>query len=314
MLISVVIRTYNEEKYLDELLTAVFAQDCPFSDIEVVIVDSGSTDDTLEIAGRHGCRITHITQQEFSFGRSLNVGCEFARGDYLVFVSGHCVPESQHWIDRLVQPLISGEAAYVYGRQRGRVTTRFSERQYFDKAFPDYSKIPQQGYFCNNANAAIRRDAWESFRFDEQLTGLEDMYLAKRLTEAGMKVAYVADASVSHIHDESSRQIRTRYEREAYALHQIMPQLHFTLRDFLRFFVSGVLADSAAALREKRLFREFPEIFMFRLMHYWGTYRGNHQVRQLSADLKFRYFYPKDVERHIYEKKVGGASTYEGPQ
>jgi glycosyltransferase involved in cell wall biosynthesis len=306
MLISVVIRTYNEAKYLDELLAATRAQVCSSCEIEVVLVDSGSTDDTLEIAGRHGCRITHISQEEFSFGRSLNLGCEFARGDYLAFVSGHCIPENEHWLDNLVQPLRSGEAAYTYGRQRGRDTTRFSEQQHFDKAFPDYSKIPQDGYFCNNANAAIRRDAWEQFRFDEELTGLEDMHLAKRLTESGMKTAYVADASVFHIHDESWRQVRTRYEREAYALHQIMPQLHFTLRDFLRFFVSGVLADSAAALRAKRLLREIPGIFMFRLMHYWGTYRGNHEVRQLSAEMKHRYFYPKDIERHMYEQKSTG--------
>ena len=65
MLISVVIRTYNEARYLDELLAATRAQESPSCDIEVVLVDSGSTDDTLEIAGRHGCRITHISQQEF---------------------------------------------------------------------------------------------------------------------------------------------------------------------------------------------------------------------------------------------------------
>jgi rhamnosyltransferase len=314
VLISVVIRTYNEEKYLDELLTATFAQDCPSHDLEVVIVDSGSTDNTLEIAGRHGCRITHISQQEFSFGRSLNLGCEFARGDYLVFVSGHCIPGNDRWIDQLIQPLLTGEAAYTYGRQQGKDTTRFSERQHFDKAFPDYSKVSQDGYFCNNANAAISRDTWATFRFDEQLTGLEDMRLAKQLTEEGMKVAYVADASVFHIHDESWRQVRTRYEREAYALHQIMPELHFTLRDFFRFFFSGVLADCAAALREKRLARELTGIFLFRLMHYWGTYRGNHQVRQLSAKMKYRYFYPKDVERHIYEQKSDSTSTHESLQ
>ena len=83
------------------------------------------------------------------------------------------------------------------------------------------------------------------------LTGLEDMYLAKQLEANGEKIAYVADASVFHIHDETWPQVMHRYEREAYALHQIMPQVHFTLGDFLRYFISGVLADTAVALGEQ---------------------------------------------------------------
>ncbi len=92
MLASLVIRTYNEEKHLDELLTQVHRQKCTLVDLEVVIVDSGSTDKTLEIANRHGCRVTHIKKSDFTFGRSLNIGCEFAKGELLVFVSGHCIP------------------------------------------------------------------------------------------------------------------------------------------------------------------------------------------------------------------------------
>lgn len=301
MLISVVIRTFNEEAYLDELLTAIDGQGCAFSDIETVIVDSGSTDSTLEIADKYNVRVTHIPQDEFSFGRSLNIGCEFAGGDYLVFISGHCIPVEENWLERLVSPLKEHLAAYSYGRQIGRDSTKFSETQYFEKNFPRYSKIPQKGYFCNNANAAVSRKAWQQFRFDEELSGLEDMHLAQKLEGDGQKIAYIAEAPVYHIHNESWQQVRTRYEREAHALHQIMPQLHFTLGDFFRFFYSGLLSDSAAALREKRLLRELPGIFMFRLMHYWGTYKGNHQIRQLSAEMKHKYFYPRDVERQLYD-------------
>lgn len=300
MLTSVIIRTFNEEKYLDELLTAIDEQKAGFCDLETVVVDSGSTDATLEIAARHGCRITHISQSDFSFGRSLNIGCEFSRGDFLVFISGHCIPVSESWIENLVAPLHEGLVSYSYGRQIGRDSTKFSETQYFQKTFPSYSKIPQQGYFCNNANSAITRDAWLEYRFDEALSGLEDMDLAQRLERDGLNIGYVAEAPVYHIHDETWRQIKTRYEREAHALHQIMPQLHFTLGDFFRFFFSGLLSDSSAALRDRRLVREFPGILMFRLMHYWGTYKGNHQVRQLSAEMKYKYFYPKDVERSQY--------------
>lgn len=100
---------------------------------EVVIVDSGSSDKTLEIAEQHRCNVVHIRKEDFTFGRSLNVGCEAARGEYLVFISGHCVPASSRWLHNLVMPICSSEVLYTYGRQLGRDATKFSEQQLFDK-------------------------------------------------------------------------------------------------------------------------------------------------------------------------------------
>jgi glycosyltransferase involved in cell wall biosynthesis len=297
MLASIVIRTYNEEHYLNELLQAISKQKNIFVDKEVVIIDSGSTDRTLEIATSHNCRITHIKKSEFTFGRSLNMGCEFADGDFLVFVSGHCIPASESWLDELCKPMVDGVIDYSYGRQIGRDTTKYSEDRHFEKWFPEYSKIPQAGFFCNNANAAVTRSAWESFKFNEELTGLEDMYLAKSLVEAGKKVGYVATAPVYHIHDETWKQVKTRYEREAYALQRIMPEVHFSFSDFIRYFISGVIADSISAVRNKVFLSKFGEVILFRFYHYWGTYKGNHEHRKLSTKMKKQYFYPLDTER-----------------
>ena len=72
-----------------------------------------------------------------------------------------------------------------------------------------------------------------------------------------------------------------------------MPEVHVTLLDFYRYFVSAVLLDSRAALQEGELWKRFPEIVMFRLMQFWGSYRGNHEHRKLSRERKEQYFYPK---------------------
>jgi len=294
MLVSIVIRTLNEQLHLAELLKGIRSQVTDGFDIESVIVDSGSTDDTLAIAERFGCRITNIDKQDFTFGRSLNVGCEFADGEILVFVSGHCIPSSDQWLLELVRPLREGVAQYTYGRQIGRDTTKFSELKIFDKYFGLISKIPQNGFFSNNANAATTKKIWSEFHFNEQVTGLEDMELTKRLCEKGGKIAYVSEAGVYHIHNESWRQTRRRYERESIALQVIMPDVHISLVDMIRYILASVVSDSRAALRERCFIKEFVGIVVFRLAQFTGTYRGNHDHRILSRKRKENYFYPNN--------------------
>ncbi len=293
MLVSIIIRTLNEERYLDELLCAINSQKLNGFSCEIVVVDSGSIDNTLKIAKRHGARITYIDKQDFTFGRSLNIGCEFANGEYLVFISGHCIPVDQNWLNSLVVPLIQNKCDYSYGRQIGRDTTKFSEMQVFDKYFPNKTRMPQSGFFCNNANAAISRRVWSKFRFDEDLTGLEDMFIAKQIYQDKGSIGYISDSVVYHIHDETWAQVKTRYEREAVALQKIMPEIRINIIDTIHFIIIGTLKDIRISIRKKVFFKEFISIFMFRLYQYYGSYRGNHLCRKLSNKAKIKYFYPR---------------------
>ena len=297
-MVSVVIRTLNESKYLGELLQTIQHQVLEKCDWEVIVVDSGSDDDTVAIAEEYGCRIARISPEEFSFGRSLNIGCELARGHVLVFVSGHCVPTSDTWLAELVAPVLDERCDYAYGRQTGRDATKYSERRVFLKYYPVGSLLPQRGYFANNANAAIRRDVWEKHRFDEGLTGLEDMELAKRLVQSGGHVGYVAQASVYHIHDETWGQVRNRYEREAIALRGIIPEARMTFFDFVGCTLTAIGRDALAAGRDGRLLQEATAIILFRLNQYLGSYRGSRMARKLSRMHTRAYFYP----HHKFER------------
>lgn len=292
MLVSIVIRTLNEKAYLAELLGAIAIQKKLNFDVEVVVIDSGSTDGTLNIAADFGCRITYIEKAQFTFGRSLNMGSEFSSGEILVYLSGHCVPCDEDWLINLIKPISDGVSGYSYGRQIGRDTTKYAERRIFEKYFPVQSKVTQQGFFCNNANAAISRNVWSEFQFDEEVTGLEDMELAKRYCEKGGKVAYISEAPVYHIHNELWSQIRRRYEREAIALQQIMPEVHVSLMDMLRYIWVSIISDGRAAARQKCFIKECVGIAKFRVAQYTGTYRGNHEHRALSKRRKENYFYP----------------------
>jgi L-ascorbate metabolism protein UlaG (beta-lactamase superfamily)/glycosyltransferase involved in cell wall biosynthesis len=289
--VSIVIRTLNEVQYLEALLVSIATQQTSGLNYEVVLVDSGSTDGTLQIAEHNGCRIFHITREEFSFGSSLNRGCEAALGEILVFTSGHCVPSDTYWLQRLCQPILDGKAEYAYGRQIGGLETHFSENRIFAKYFPDHSRIPQEGFYCNNANAALHKDSWEKYRFNEELTGLEDMELAQRLMRGGGRVAYIADAGVFHHHNESWSQVRLRFEREAIALQKIMPQLHVDLFDTLRYTLNSIWKDWRCSRRQK-VPVSLVNLVRYRCNQYWGAHRGNQEHRRLSHAEKEKYFFP----------------------
>lgn len=297
LIISVIVRTLNEEKHLDNLLTLIKAQDLTFKKssvvVEIVVVDSGSTDSTLSIASKHKAKIVHIDTNDFSFGRSLNLGCKSANGEILVFISGHCLPVSSHWLSDLCIPLINDAAEFVYGRQIGGEETKFSESRIFEKYFPCKSKIPQDGYYCNNANSAILKSVWARYHFNELLTGLEDMEMAKRIYTDRGRIGYISDATVFHLHDETWTQVRRRYEREAIALKEIMPAVHLNFIDLINYYLSSVYFDLLALGDRGRSLKNIKEIFIYRFQQYVGAYIGNHKHCVLSAKQKKKYFYPK---------------------
>jgi len=293
MLVSIIIRTLNEERYLNELLLAIAAQVSARFEVEVILVDSGSEDKTLSIAKKYGCRIVTIDRKIFSFGRSLNMGCDIAQGNILIAISGHCVPVDEKWLENLCVPIADKVAVYTYGRQVGTEGSRYGECRVFEKYYPNVSKVPQEGFFCNNANAALDKKIWLGNQFDEELTGLEDMALAKKLTIQGLKIGYVSEACVYHYHDETWGEITRRFERESIALQSIMPRVHIRRRDLVRYIASSIWFDSKVALREGVFLSKFIEVLIYRCCQYWGSYKGNHDHRRLSHAEKEKYFFPK---------------------
>lgn len=293
---SIVIRCFNEERHIGRLLTGIVQQ--TVRDVETIVVDSGSTDATVSIASRYPARIVHIRPEEFSFGRALNRGCEAASGEFLVPVSAHCYPLYRDWLEKLLRPFEDPKVALAYGKQRGNSTTKFSEHQVFARWFGDVSSFDQGHPFCNNANAAVRRSVWSELRFDESLTGLEDLDWAKRAMALGYRIAYVADADMVHVHDEKPGGTYNRYRREALAHKQIYPEQRFSLWDFVRLLAGNVVSDYAHAVQQRRLWRNFKSVFVFRLMQFWGTYRGFARAGEVTNQLKQTFYYPHGLLRN----------------
>jgi glycosyltransferase involved in cell wall biosynthesis len=192
--VSIIIRSYNGEEHIGRLLEGIFEQS--IKNIEVIIVDSESTDKTLNIAKTFPVIVHEIEPDEFSFGSAINLGCQASNGEFFVMVSAHVYPIYKDWLGNLLSPFDDPKVGIVYGKQRGCETTKYSEHQIFAKWFPDESNFSQEHPFCNNANAAIRRKLWKRIPYDETLTGLEDIDWAKRVLKLVYKISYVAEAEV----------------------------------------------------------------------------------------------------------------------
>lgn len=287
---SIVIRAFNEEKHLPRLLEGIRQQ--TIQDVQIILVDSGSTDSTVEIAQHSGADIVSIDPQEFSFGRSLNRGIQAAAADLVVIVSAHCYPVYPDWLEQLLKPFQDENVALSYGKQRAGSTNWFSEQQFFRKYFPEVSQPNQGQPFSHNANSAIRRRLWEQHPFDEFLTGLEDLSWSSWAMSRGFSLAYSAEAEVIHTHDERPRHVYDRYKREAIAMKQILPESRFSLWNFFRLWSGSVFSDLNQARRERLLVKHAWSILWFRFMQYWGTYRGYAFSGRLDAKLRQTFYYP----------------------
>jgi glycosyltransferase involved in cell wall biosynthesis len=273
---SIVIRTLNEERHLPNLLEGIKQQ--TFQDYEIVHVDSGSTDRTVEIVHQYTSNIFHIPQREFTFGRSLNLGCQHANGRYLVFVSAHVRPVDEHWLSNLIKPFEEPKIGMVYGRQLGVETTRIAEERDFLQNYGPTSKILLDEPLSNNANSAIPKELWLQQPFDETLTGVEDVDWARKIQSKGYRVYYPANAAVYHIHEESLRQIYRRFKREGIANKQIFPDARFTKSQVIRGLLLNVPLDISFGIRHRKGFRKLMEVPATRLAEFLGTYQGiNHK-------------------------------------
>jgi rhamnosyltransferase len=223
----------------------------------------------------------------------LNVGCAAASGDVLVIVSAHVYPLYDSFLDLLTAPFSDPNVALTYGRQVGDHRTKFSESRVLLQWFPERSLPRQRHPFCNNANAAVRREAWNALPYDEALTGLEDLDWARRAQAKGLDVSYVAEASVAHVHEESWKSVVNRYRREAIAYKRIMgDDAHVSGLESAKLALTNTVSDYVQASREGVMVNNLVDIPKFRVAQFFGAWQGFRQGDVISEGLKRRFYYP----------------------
>lgn len=198
MKISVVIRSKNEEKWLGSCLFAIANQDT--DDVEIILVDNESTDDSVAIAESFGCKILYIPDKEFNYSRALNIGISASSGDLVAIISAHCVPVNEQWLNHMAMHFEDKLVGAVYGRQEPLPDTPAGDKRDLWTTFGLDRKTQIKDYFFHNANSMIRRDLWEKVNFSEKIHGVEDRDWAKKMLKRGLRIVYEPHSSVFHQH------------------------------------------------------------------------------------------------------------------
>lgn len=193
---SIIIRTYNEERWISSCLQGVFNQD--YRNFEVILVDNQSSDNTVKKAKAFDVKVISI--EEYLPGIAINLGVNNSTGDILICLSGHCIPTNKRWLSNLIRNLVDPNVAGVYGRQEPLSFSSDSDKRDLVVTFGLDRRIQEKDSFFHNANSAIPRSIWEKYPFDDSVTNIEDRIWAKHLIDAGYKIIYEPEASVYHYH------------------------------------------------------------------------------------------------------------------
>ncbi len=196
--VSIIIRTKNEEDWINHCLEMIYKQD--FEDFEVILVDNLSIDNTVQIAKRYPVKKI-INIQDFLPGLALNMGIRESVGEYIVCLSAHCIPKNNHWLKKLLANFKNNKTlAGVYGRQLPVSFTDPIDKRDLLITFGRDKRIQIKDYFFHNANSMLRRDVWDEFPFNEKATNIEDRIWGKQVTESGYQIIYDPEPAVYHHH------------------------------------------------------------------------------------------------------------------
>lgn len=213
--VSIIIPTYNAGEFLDAVLQSVYSQ--TLSPLEVIIIDSSSTDNTSEIAIRWPVEFWTIRKEDFNHGATRNMGAAKAMGDCVVFLTQDAVPRDDKWLEGLIGPLSCGETVGSFSRQIPRLEAVPMERFFYRKMYPetavdiDKDNVHQQDTVFSNASSAIIRSFLLEHPFAEDILMSEDREWGLRVVRDGFVVRYEADSQVVHSHGTTFTELFRRY-------------------------------------------------------------------------------------------------------
>jgi rhamnosyltransferase len=267
-------RSFNEVSYIGATLQAVsrFRREPTY---EVIHVDSGSTDGTLDVIAASGNRHVQLRPGEYTHSLALNRAAEIARGEILVSLNADATPEREDLLERLVEPFEDEKVAGAYARQIARPDATAFTRRAMELAYGDTEKPSWGIQPFSMSCAAVRTTLWKQRPFLCRWGAGDDSAWAKWATEQGFRIAYVPEAIVVHSHNYALREL---YEKE-YRENKVLAYLH----DWSGWHVSlsrALLSVSRQSLVDTAVFvargtwAGIPGLLASRAAYLLGRYRG----------------------------------------
>jgi glycosyltransferase involved in cell wall biosynthesis len=241
--VTVAIPVLDGARYLDEVLGAVRAQRTD-REVELLIVDSGSTDGSLEIAESHGARIHRIARAEFSHGGTRNRMMAMAGGAHVAFLTQDATPAHERWLAALLEGFEqAADVALVFGPHDARPDASHMIKSEMERHFaiwgdggtrldvqrlertPEaiaaYRAFPGRWSFFSDVNGCVARWAWERIPYRE-VPYAEDQLLGREMIEAGFAKVFHPEARVRHSHDYPPARFLQRYFDEFRSLREVL--------------------------------------------------------------------------------------------
>jgi rhamnosyltransferase len=245
---SVVILTLNAGPRLRRVLDAIRGQRFDGT-LEILVLDSGSTDGTLDVVQACDGAILHHVER-FGHGRTRNQAARAARGEFVVYLTQDALPIGDQWLANLLAPFEDPRVAATFSRQVPYNDATPMERFFLSMRFPNrrivrpeprHHRLGLYSVFFSNVSAAIRRAVLLEHPFDETLIMSEDQQFARDVIAAGWRTVYEPTSVVRHSHRYTLWQVFTRYFDSLYSLVEIFDHstgdvsiegLRYTFKEF----------------------------------------------------------------------------------
>lgn len=281
-MISIIIPTYNAEQQIQPLCEALKSQT---TSAEIIVVDSSSSDRTVEIAKSFGARVLVVRTEDFDHGGTRTLAGKTAAGDILIYMTQDALPFNRQSIGNLTNLFEEDQMiAACFGRQipYPNATTLGAHLRSFNypetpyiRTLSDRGKYGIKTPFLSNSFAAYRKSALDEIKwFKERLILGEDTYAGAKLLLAGYKIAYAPDAMVYHSHNYSVLGEFQRY----FDIGVFHKSEQWIIKEFGKAEGEGAryIQSAVAILKKNRQYYLIPEFIIRNLLKYIGYMSGQH--------------------------------------
>ncbi len=293
--VSVITRSRNSESTMAQVMSGLFSQD--FTDFDLLVVDSGSTDRTCAIARNYPCTLIEIEARSYFPGAVLNDAIARTKGEIVVFLNSDAVPLVPQALGRLVAAFDDPKVQAAFARQLARPDAETWVQRDYLQSFPDADRTPPW-IKMSLPMAALRRSLWEQRPFYSDAWASEDTEWGNWALSQGHTIRYVRDALVMHSHNYTHRQLYGRRFVEGEADAFIYGGADGVPRMIGR-ALYGMAQDVSRCLADFDL-RGLPSIVPRRIVYHWAYHQGHRlgERRLASGDRNAATGQSIVLERH----------------